>query len=142
MGVKPTQRLIEVHSVAELSAVRGDLGFYFDSHYLSPATTYDLLTCIQEAAKNALRFAAGPLGVQISVTVGFTEVLVTVRDYGPGLDLKAREHPVPDPLSESGRGLYLMEALMDQVEFRSQGGTEVRLHKRCSPTEPAASRVA
>jgi anti-sigma regulatory factor (Ser/Thr protein kinase) len=46
-----------------------------------------------------------------------------------------------DPLSESGRGLFLLEALMDEVEFRIEAGTEVRLRKR-RPPESADSRAA
>ena len=32
-------------------------------------------------------------------------------------------------MSETGRGLFLLRALMDRVEFRVEGGTEVRMHK-------------
>jgi serine/threonine-protein kinase RsbW len=142
VSVKPRQRLIEIHNVAELSAARGDLGSYLDGYNLPPGTIYDLLTCLQEAAKNALRFAASPLGVQISVTVGSAEVTVTVRDHGPGLDLTGRENPRPDPLSESGRGLFLLQALMDEVEFHVEDGTEVRLRKRRQGCETVDFRAA
>ena len=58
---------------------------------------------------------------------------VFVKDCGPGFDLKT----VGDPLSPenfmkpSGRGIFLMNALMDEVDYRiDEGcGTEVRLVK-------------
>jgi anti-sigma regulatory factor (Ser/Thr protein kinase) len=125
----PGHQMIEIHSVAQLAAVRHDLSHYLESHSLPAETTYDVLTCVQEASKNALRFAASPQGVQVSVCVANEEILVTIRDHGAGLDLEAVRMVKPDVLSESGRGLFLLEALMDEVEFRVADGTEVRLHK-------------
>jgi serine/threonine-protein kinase RsbW len=59
---------------------------------------------------------------------------VRVRDEGPGFDPTR----VPDPLApenlskSSGRGLFLMRMLMDEVAFRclSDGGMEVTMRKR------------
>ncbi len=58
------------------------------------------------------------------------EVLITVRDEGQGFDSRA----VPDPTAETnllltrGRGLFLMQALMDEVGFR-ENGSVVRMRK-------------
>jgi serine/threonine-protein kinase RsbW len=74
------------------------------------------------------------------------EVLLTIRDEGQGFDI----HAVPDPLTEEnlllthGRGIRLMQALMDEVEFE-QGGKVVRMRKRLrsrvsdNPARPAHS---
>jgi len=63
---------------------------------------------------------------------------VTVTDQGKGLDLAS----VPDPLApenlmrESGRGIFLMRAFMDEVRFRKlDSGTEVILIKRLQKNE-------
>jgi serine/threonine-protein kinase RsbW len=59
------------------------------------------------------------------------EVLFTIRDEGEGFDI----HAVPDPSTEEnllrthGRGIRLMQALMDEVGFE-QGGKVVRMRKR------------
>jgi serine/threonine-protein kinase RsbW len=59
------------------------------------------------------------------------EVLLTIRDEGQGFDC----HAVPDPLKQEnlllphGRGIRLLQALMDEVEFE-EGGTVVRMRKR------------
>jgi serine/threonine-protein kinase RsbW len=64
------------------------------------------------------------------------EVFITVRDEGEGFDLTA----VPDPtapenrLSVHGRGIYLMRAFMDKVQFE-EGGTVVQMRKE-PPQEP------
>jgi serine/threonine-protein kinase RsbW len=58
------------------------------------------------------------------------EVLITVRDEGHGFDRRA----VPDPtdgtnlLLTHGRGLLLMQTLMDEVGFQ-ENGTVVRMRK-------------
>ena len=57
-----------------------------------------------------------------------------VKDEGCGFD----PAKVPDPTAienigcESGRGIHLMKAFMDDVRFE-QGGTQVRLHKVFKP---------
>lgn len=61
-------------------------------------------------------------------------IVIAVRDEGEGFDPQA----VPDPRAadrmhlESGRGLFLMRALMDIVSFR-RGGREVVLFQRLAP---------
>ena len=61
-------------------------------------------------------------------------LLVLVRDAGPGFEPKE----VPDPRGTDrlelshGRGLFLMRALMDRMEYR-RDGREVLLFKRWHP---------
>jgi anti-sigma regulatory factor (Ser/Thr protein kinase) len=141
-GMKAQTQTFEIHHVAELSQVRCDLDSYFDECSLSADLKYDLLTCVQEASKNAVRFADTPCGVHVSVTVDAAEVLVTVRDHGVGLDLEQLTDLPPDPLSESGRGLFLLRVLMDEVEFLVDEGTEVRLRRRLQRDEAFARQAA
>lgn len=61
----------------------------------------------------------------------------TIRDDGPGFDISKLPDP-SDPLAlnrEKGRGLVLIQALMDEVSF-NETGNEVRLVKRAN--RPAA----
>ena len=136
------EQTVELHDIAELGAARHELELYLHGHSLPAELTYDLLTCVQEAAKNALRFAATPCGVHVSVTVDAGEILVTVRDHGAGLDARRATDLQPDLLSESGRGLFLLCALMDKVEFHTEGGTEVRLHKLLAPESSPRDHAA
>jgi len=58
-------------------------------------------------------------------------VLMIVRDPGPGFDV----HSIPSPVhgenifSSGGRGIFLINQLMDEVQF-TEGGTEIRMVKR------------
>jgi serine/threonine-protein kinase RsbW len=130
------------YGLGDLRRLRDELRLYLEGRALPPEVTYDLLTCAQEACKNALRFAGTPRGVHASILILPHEVVVTVRDFGAGLtDLPVTSLP-PDPYSESGRGLFLMVALMDRVEFRVTDGTQVRLHKLLPLTDAAALEQA
>jgi serine/threonine-protein kinase RsbW len=54
------------------------------------------------------------------------EVKVRVRDQGKGFDPEKLSNPL-DPenvMKESGRGIFILKALMDEVEF-SDGGTVI-----------------
>lgn len=59
------------------------------------------------------------------------ELVIVVRDPGPGFDVAS----VPNPLGEanmlkpSGRGVFLINQLMDRVEF-ADGGRELLMKKR------------
>ena len=59
------------------------------------------------------------------------ELVVIVRDEGEGFDAKIIEDPLnpENLLNSSGRGLFLMEACMDSINF-SQNGTVVTMTKK------------
>src|SRR5258705_13891650 len=58
-------------------------------------------------------------------------MLIVVRDPGPGFDVSK----IPDPcvgeniLASHGRGIYLINQLMDEVKFH-KNGTEIHMIKR------------
>ncbi|MEN9795428.1 MAG: hypothetical protein RLZZ150_405 [Bacteroidota bacterium] len=90
---------------------------------LGPVRLHDLHVAITEAVNNAIIHAHAcqpDVAVDISVQTSDTEVVVVVRDYGPGFD----PDQVPDPrlpenlLREGGRGVFLIRHLADAVEFR------------------------
>ncbi len=59
---------------------------------------------------------------------------VLVSDFGPGFNPQEKVHDITSPehlLDERGRGIYIMQTCMDEVDFRMSGtGTTVRLVKR------------
>ena len=71
--------------------------------------------------------------VHLDLEPSSTGLTVVIGDEGEGFDINS----LPDPLSpdnllrQSGRGLLLVRAFMDdfQVQPRQGGGTEVRLQK-------------
>lgn len=90
---------------------------------------------LDEALANAIRHGCRndpTKQVQCIVTTdGTGEVVIAVRDPGPGFEPAA----VPNPLEGenvfkgSGRGVFLINQLMDEVGF-ADGGREVQMKKR------------
>lgn len=58
-------------------------------------------------------------------------MLIVVRDPGPGFDPKGLPNPVQGQniFSDHGRGIYLINQLMDEVQFQ-KNGTEIHMIKR------------
>jgi anti-sigma regulatory factor (Ser/Thr protein kinase) len=90
---------------------------------------------VQEAVANAIRHGCrnDPTNnVQCCVTCDDTgEVMIVVRDPGVGFDHTTVANPL-DPenvLKPSGRGIFLINGLMDRVGF-ADGGREVQMRKR------------
>ncbi|MET0213439.1 MAG: ATP-binding protein [Vicinamibacterales bacterium] len=90
---------------------------------------------LQEALANAIRHGCkGDASRKVQCIVNCQsggEVLIVVRDPGTGFDAKT----VPDPLAgenvlkSSGRGIFLINQLMDEVELKD-GGRELRMKKK------------
>jgi anti-sigma regulatory factor (Ser/Thr protein kinase) len=90
---------------------------------------------VQEAVANAIRHGCrnDPSNtVQCCVTCDDSgEVMIVVRDPGAGFDPAAVANPL-DPenvLKPGGRGIFLINGLMDRVGF-ADGGREVQMRKR------------
>jgi serine/threonine-protein kinase RsbW len=90
---------------------------------------------LQEAVANAIRHGCGgdvSKQLQCSVVCDESgEIVITVRDPGTGFD----HTTVPDPLDPSnilkpsGRGIFLISGLMDQVQY-ADGGRELQMRKK------------
>ena len=91
----------------------------------------DILLCLQEAMKNAVRYSTSDRDLDIRVSLLDHAVHVEVRDHGVGFaHLPYRPPRRPEPMDESGRGIFLMKALMDSVTLESEDGAQVRMVKR------------
>ncbi|MDQ2991565.1 MAG: ATP-binding protein [Candidatus Eremiobacteraeota bacterium] len=74
-----------------------------------------------ELVANVVRHAPGPISIALEWDVGIA--VLRVRDSGPGFDWRAVE--TPEPLAESGRGLFIVRALARHVQVRRcEPGTE------------------
>src|SRR4051812_9694864 len=90
---------------------------------------------LQEAVANAIRHGCGgdaSKQLQCSVTCDESgEILITVRDPGTGFDHTAIADPLQPQniLKPSGRGIFLINGLMDDVHF-TDGGRELQMRKK------------
>ena len=104
-----------------------------DPHAPAPPTEAD-----REALANAIRHGCGgdpTKKVECCVTYKEPgEIVAVIRDPGPGFDTTH----VPDPMAAenifktSGRGVVLINQVMDAVQYRD-GGREVAMRKTRTP---------
>jgi serine/threonine-protein kinase RsbW len=92
---------------------------------------YDVVLALSEASTNVL-LHSGP-GDQYVVRLDLERDrgVIRVVDVGYGFDSAGLATPAPRLEAERGRGLGLMQALVDRVDFasRSEAGTIVTLEK-------------
>lgn len=112
----------------------------------SPCVVDEIELAVGEAITNAILYChgRGSFGrngasresrpILVDVGVDGRALFVEICDPGPGFDLGDvldREPPLPD--DPGGRGLELMNALMDRVHFDFDGsGTRVRMERLLS----------
>ena len=106
---------------------------------------YQIELALREALANAIVHGCeNDPNKKVECCVACTEnsdIMIVVRDPGAGFDPKT----VPDPLapenlgSHHGRGIYLINQLMDEVSFE-RNGAEIRMRKAVTaPVVPTAS---
>jgi serine/threonine-protein kinase RsbW len=101
----------------------------------SKGKEFEIETALREALANAIRHGCAHDSTQtVEVCVACDEakgMLIVVRDPGPGFDPAAIASPTVghNIYRHHGRGIYLINQLMDEVSFE-KGGTEIRMRKR------------
>jgi serine/threonine-protein kinase RsbW len=105
-------------------------------------STLNIAMAVREAAVNAV-LHGNAYDTNKHVVASFEtttdSLIVRIADQGPGLD----PDKIPDPLAPenilrgSGRGIFLIKAFMDEVNFRQlHPGTELTLIKHRTPAQP------
>jgi len=103
--------------------------------------TYEL--CIAEASNNAIEYAKGPnRNLKPIAEALFTpsQIELRVTDHTPGFALPERIAP-PSPLTERGRGLFLIQSAMDEVRYLRGTGENILVmrKKRRAARSPAGA---
>jgi serine/threonine-protein kinase RsbW len=87
-----------------------------------------------EALANAVHHGCrGDKNKQVEICVACDEsrgMLIVIRDPGPGFDPASIPSPIvgQNVYSEHGRGIFLINQLMDEVRFE-RGGTQIYMRK-------------
>jgi serine/threonine-protein kinase RsbW len=131
--------------------VRLDLQFAADINHLAPVVEqvtgviqemecaqdkeFEVELALHEALVNAVIHGCRndpSKKVQLTVCCDSSRgVLMIVRDPGPGFEIDQIPSPIvgENVFSSRGRGIFLINQLMDEVQFQ-KGGTEIRMVKR------------
>ncbi|MDR3305731.1 MAG: ATP-binding protein [Clostridiales Family XIII bacterium] len=93
----------------------------------------DIKVAVSEACTNIVRHAhEGPDFVyDVSFEIEREKLTITVKDDGAGYNIEEYSEPVPGEIRESGLGLFIIKALMDEVDVQSEigVGTHIRMTK-------------
>jgi serine/threonine-protein kinase RsbW len=93
----------------------------------APAITmkdrFSFETALVELASNVVRHADSGYGISYAITVQLLDdrIEATLIDSGERTRVEHTESDMPDVLSESGRGIPLIKALVDHLSFDRDG---------------------
>jgi PAS domain S-box-containing protein len=131
LALRPTMLApgrLEITMPAEpvaLRSVRRSLGRWLHQCEAGEAESYEIILACNEAFANAIEHAYGPGDgwVEMKATLLEDEVSITVLDFGRWREPRG---------TNRGRGLALIEAVMDSVEIAKdpERGTEVQMFRK------------
>ena len=96
---------------------------------------WEVELALREALSNAMVHGSkGDPTKVVQICIGCDQergLLIVVKDQGEGFDPGQIKDPVvgQNVFSDHGRGVYLINQLMDEVKFE-KGGTEIHMRKR------------
>jgi len=128
------KKVIKIPSeISNIKKVSSEILNSLAPYKLNEDRLFDIRLCTEEAVRNAIvhgNRSDKKLYVTVNYWVDNNKLSIEIEDEGPGFDCDK----VPDPTDEdnlikgSGRGVYLVRHLMDEVEFNDKGN-KVRFAK-------------
>ena len=141
MGAPDATRLILPSRATSLADARRFVDQHAVQAGFSPMARDEISLAVTEAVSNAVQYGS-PAGeadtVEVSVMQNGPRLIITVRDHGRPFTPPTPSLPDPAAFAEHGRGLFLMQQLMDDVRFSRDDGTVVCMTKTRQPGTRAA----
>jgi serine/threonine-protein kinase RsbW len=95
------------------------------------AFLHAMVSAVGEAFNNVVQHAHDePAEVEIAIEVDSEAMSVEVRDSGRGFDLDAVPDPRLEDLPESGMGLFIIRAFVDEVRYQRGSPNVLFMKKR------------
>jgi serine/threonine-protein kinase RsbW len=108
-------------------------------------TIDDIKVAVSEACSNILCHSniEDEYTYHVECTMHDSKFEITVADDGVGFDIDSYEAPDPECLNVGGLGIYIIKALMDEVQVVSQdgAGTRIKMIKHIVPDLPDLSDI-
>lgn len=133
---EPARELVLPNEPSRVPEVRAFVASFLADVRASVEISSEILLAVGEAAANATRHGKNPEGrseVRVYCSLEGPSVSITIADDGPGFDpARVAAAELPDRFASGGRGLFLMRALMDEVEVEPAGerGTKVTMFRK------------
>jgi serine/threonine-protein kinase RsbW len=97
----------------------------------------EVVLALSEACANVVKHAGEQEEYQVDVTIDDHVCRITVLDDGDGFDVEAVGAARPESPLDGGRGLILMQALVDRLDFRhTEDGRHGVLLEKALVTSP------
>jgi serine/threonine-protein kinase RsbW len=123
--VQPTTRTAVLTAPPRDLAVVHELlqAFWTDLPGLQPLDRFAFETALVELAGNVVEHADDGQGVTctIRLTAEGSSLEALLQDTGRAADVELTERLMPDPLAERGRGLALIQRLVDDLDYERDG---------------------
>lgn len=125
-----------------ISVIRRVLGDALRGLGVSEDCITDILIATCEACTNVVKYAQTTSRYEVLASIDGDTCVLKIVDKGKGLEPSGQDEPMPKAEAESGRGLKIMRALVDDVSFDTapERGTIVYLHKRLTWRDEALFR--
>jgi serine/threonine-protein kinase RsbW len=119
--------------------LRGVVGDALKTFGVTAECVNGIQLALSEACTNVIEHAAADDEYEVGIDVDERQCAIRVTNARHSFDTAALEDEMPDPSSPRGRGVAIMRAFMDDVEFISEpeAGTIVRLVKVLALTDGA-----
>jgi serine/threonine-protein kinase RsbW len=95
---------------------------------VSDSCVYDIGLALSEACTNVVDHAADDDEYEVRLEVDGERCAISVKNTGTGFDADALSGVTPDAASPRGRGVAIMRAVMDSVDFASEPETGTIVH--------------
>lgn len=131
---EPTRELVLPNETSRLREVRQFVSSFLSDLRAPVDVSSEILLAVNEAVANACKYAKRPekrSEIRVLCALEGSEVSVVVADDGTGFEPgRLNGYQLPDRFASGGRGLFLMRALMDDVDIDSSpDGTTVTLSR-------------
>ncbi len=113
--ISPPATLDEVHTLLA--------GIWEKSPEVSSESQMRFETALIELVSNIFRHADSGEGVACSLKINIsdTDIEAVMRDTGESGEIEITGTAMPDPLDEGGRGIPLINALVDEFTYENDG---------------------
>lgn len=124
---------------ATVRLVRSVVGHALTAFGADPECVGEIQLALSEACNNVVDHATADDEYEVMLKVDESRCSISVKNTGTGFDAASLAGVMPDASSPRGRGVAIMRALMDHVEFASEpeSGDIVHLVKALELAEDA-----
>jgi serine/threonine-protein kinase RsbW len=152
-----TLRLVFAPEPEGIPRVAEAVRSFLEENGASERELFSLQLCVSEACQNAIVYAEGPsqrLRPSVEALITPRDIEIRVQDFTPGFNLPERIPP-PSPMEERGRGLFLIQSVVDEVTYirgrfenvlimrkrRLAADRHPPVHHEAAPPSPLVRRV-